>query len=223
MVKIRYFSLRSALSFSELRKRVWTSKRRADGTGLSPLEYPSPAFLARYSLIRYFDAVRIDEEGGEYRESIPSLESFTLRFFQRGESTFVCLLEPPRGGRVVTEALNWIFDSEPFFFEPITITAELAKRHAAKFDIAKLVSAKVRDFRVGEEAIGRLEVSSKAGLVDEIAPFLVGADFKVDSLAYEVTHGMTRALVYYSNNGTLRVAGPLVEYAFTQFEACLAE
>jgi len=223
IVKIRYFVLRSALAFATLRKRVWVSRRRADGTGLSPIDHPSPDILARYTLVRYLNAIHLDEEGSEYKKSIPSLESFALRFFRRGETTFVCLLEPPRGGRIVTEALNLIFDSEPFSFESIDITHELAKRHSTKFDIAKLVSAKVKDFKVAKGAVGRLEVSSKGGLSEEIAPFLAGAEFQVDSLTYEVTHDFNRGLICYTRNGTVRVTGALAEHAFSQFEACLAE
>ena len=146
------------------------------------------------------------------------MERYSVRFFQAGAGLVLSLMDPPRGSRVTTEVLSKLVGKDEYFIEPLEINTKMILGHISNFDSARLVSAKIRDFKVYDNAIGRLEISSKDGLAEEIAPFLVGKYHKVDSLTYEVTHQFKRALICYASSGTVRVSGPLVETAFSTFE-----
>jgi len=150
------------------------------------------------------------------------MERYSVRFFQAGADLMISLLDPSRGSRVTTEILSILVSKEEYFIEPLEINSNIIQRHIGGFDSSRLVSAKIRDFKVYENAIGRLEISSKDGLPEEIAPFLTGKYHKIDALTYAVTHQFQRGLICYMSSGTVRVSGPLVETAFPMFEHLLA-
>ena len=105
-----------------------------------------------------------------------------------------------------------------YFYESMEIDEALVKKHVAKFDAARLVSAKVRDFAVYEGAVGRFEVTSKNGLMGEIAPFLQGKYYRVDSLTYELTHKFSNFLVTYSSGGGIKVNDNYLDLLLPSFE-----
>ncbi|WP_175810885.1 hypothetical protein [Burkholderia cepacia] len=123
--------------------------------------------------------------------------------------------------KFIEEVLEKTLAGESYFFEALELTRAVVESHVSRFDAARLVSAKVRDFMVYDGAVGRIEITSKLGLRHDVAPFLEGKYYKIDSLAYEVTNGFTQGLVHYSSNGTIRVSGPLVDVAFPFFESNL--
>lgn len=219
MLKIRYYRLRlpSEASLATLESASY----RARSYGVSVLRASTDELVLRYTLTRHIETIQILEDGSEVRTAIPTMDQCSLRFFSRGHQFVLSILDPPRGLRIASEVLARLVGEREFFLEPLEITAPLVRQHVERFDSARLVSAKVRDFRVSDTAVGRLEVTSKGGLDDSIAPFLEGRYYRVDSLTYEITHQFQRGLVNYASNGTVRVSGPLVEIAFPVFEQLL--
>lgn len=198
-----------------------TAYRVGENGGISVVQASSNDLVLQYTTTRQIEATQIMSDGSEVRTFVPTMERHSIRLFQATEGLVLSLLEPARGSRVTTEVLSKLVGKEDYFIEPLEISTKMIRVHVSEFDSARLVSAKVRDFRVYDSAVGRLEVSSKEGLADEIAPFLAGKYYKIDSLTYEVTHQFKRGLIRYSNSGTVKVSGPLVDVVFPTFERLL--
>lgn len=220
MLKIRYYKLRVP-NDSGISMLASAAYRLGANGGISVLEATSNVLFLKYTITRQIEATQIMSDGSEVRTFVPTMERHSIRLFQVAEGLVLSLLDPARGSRVTTEVLSKLIGSEDYFIEPLEISTKMIRVHVSEFDSARLVSAKVRDFRVYDGAVGRLEVSSKEGLTDEIAPFLAGKYHKIDSLTYEVTHQFKRGLICYSNSGTVKVSGPLVEVVFPTFERLL--
>jgi hypothetical protein len=219
MLKIRYYRIRvpGATNLNSLEGAAY----RARPSGVSVLRASSAELVLRYTRARHLQAIQLLDDGSEVKTSIPTVEQCSMRLFGSNGEFILSVLDPPRGQRVAVELLTHLLEAQEFFMEPLEVAASLIQRHIRLFDAARLVSAKVRDFKVSDTAVGRLEVTSKSGLPDEIAPFLAGKYYRVDSLTYEVTHQFQRGLMQYASSGTLRVSGPLVEVAFPMFEKLL--
>lgn len=219
MLKIRYYRIRvpSAKNLASLEAAAY----RARPSGVTVLRASSTELVLKYARARQLEAIQVLDDGSEVKTSIPTIEQCSMRIFGSSSEFILSLLDPPRGQRVAVEILSHLLEAEEFFIEPLEVTSALIQRHVGLFDAARLVSAKVRDFKVSDTAVGRLEVTSKSGLPDEIAPFLLGKYYRMDSFTYEVTHQFQRGLVHYASSGTVRVSGPLVEVAFPEFEKLL--
>lgn len=217
MLKIRYYKLRVTSEFGVTSLSASAYKLGREN-GVSVLESSPNNLVLRCTFTKQIETTQILTDGTEVRNQIPTMEQYSVRFFQTGKGLILSLLDPPRGSRVTTEVLGKLLGENDYYIEPLEINADMIRKHISGFDSARLVSAKVRDFKVYDNAVGRLEISCKDGLANEIAPFLVGKYHKVDSLTYEVTHQFKRGLICYVNTGTVRVSGPLVETAFPTFE-----
>lgn len=217
MLKVRYYRLRLSdrLGFNSLEPAAYAAGARE---GISVLRASSTELVIRYTTTRHIETIQILGDGSEVKTSIPTMAQYSLRFFLAGNQLMLSLLDPPRGMRITSEVLEVLLGKKEYFIESLEIGPEIIKRHIGGFDSARLVSAKIRDFKVYAKAIGRLEISSKDGLDEEIAPFLAGKYYRIDSLTYEITHQFQRGLICYSSNGTVRISGPLVETAFPSFE-----
>lgn len=220
MLKIRYYKLRLP-NDAGVSMLASTAYRVGENGGISVVQASSNELFLQYTITRQIEATQIMSDGSEVRTFVPTMERHSIRLFQAAEGLVLSLLDPARGSRVTTEVLSKLVGKEEYFIEPLEISTKIIRVHVSEFDSARLVSAKVRDFRVYDSAVGRLEVSSKEGLADEIAPFLAGKYYKIDSLTYEITHQFKRGLICYSNNGTVKVSGPLVEVVFPTFERLL--
>lgn len=219
MLKIRYYRIRvpGVTSLSALEKAAYRARPR----GVSVLRASSTELVLKYTRARQLEAIQILDDGSEVKTSVPTVEQSSMRLFGSNGEFILSLLDPPRGQRVAVEVLTHLLEAQEFFIESLEVAATLIQNHISHFDAARLVSAKVRDFKVSDTAVGRLEVTSKSGLPTEIASFLAGKYYRVDSLTYEVTHQFQRGLLHYASSGTLRVSGPLVEVAFPMFEELL--
>ncbi|MDI4634037.1 hypothetical protein J7U46_13345 [Pelomonas sp. V22] len=218
MLKVRYVRLKlDPVVLKSLSQRAYS----LGSSQLQVVQVDSSGFVLRYTTIRHLSAIEILGDGTERTTSIPTMERHSLRIFTAGSHAFMALLDPPRGSRIQTDVLSALIPDQNYFLEPLEISKPLISRHIKEFDSARLVSAKVRDLRITENAVGRLEVTSKEGLEDDLAPMLQGKFYRIDSMTYEVTHDFKRGLVTYISNGTVRVTSPLVEVAFPKFEHVL--
>lgn len=218
MLKVRYFRLRMPLSLSDFAISAGRRPRSSSFNRIDVIQSTPNSVIINCAVVRYITTTQLLDDGSTSKSQVPTTEQYSLRVFARRDQTFISLLNPGRGARVVEQLFAEITDNGEFFFEPLEITTNLIDRHVSRFSAAKLVSAKVRDFQVQEGAIGRLEVTSKSGLPKDIAPFLAGKFYRIDSLAYEITSNFTQGLVWYSSSGTVRASGPLVEQVFPLFE-----
>lgn len=218
MLKVRYFRFKTAGGITALKRAV------------NRLDHRSPVVVTRledadivftHTVSREVQVIEALPDGEEVVKSYPSIERRLIRAFMRDDNVFFSIVDPPRSGRAMSDALSVLLPDVQFFLEPLEISLPLITAHTKNFSSARLVSAKVRDFQVTTSSVGRLEVTSKEGLPEEIAPFLEGKFYRLDSVAYEVTHDFTRGLITYSSNGTVRVSGPLVDVAFPSFESVL--
>ena len=220
MLKVRYFRVRLPTSLStciEVAGRLTNLPRSA----ITLLSDSSSELIVKYRSVRQITTYEILDDGAEVRRSVPTMDLHSIRLFPLRDIFLLSILDPPRGSKAVSEFLDLIVPNGGYFFEPLEITTAMVEKHVRSFDSARLVSAKIRDFQVYEGAVGRLEITSKAGLRPGIAPFIGDKFHRIDSLTYEVTSKFTQGLVNYASNGTIRASGPLVELAFPAFEAAL--
>lgn len=219
MIKVRYIRLKLDVAIAEnLAERV----RNLAHKQLQVADVDSSGVVFLYTDIRHLSAIEILSDGTEKRTSIPTMERHLLRVFRTGNQIYMAILDPSRGSRIQNEVLAIISPNQNYFIESLEISRDLIKKHIERFDSAKLVSAKVRDFRISDDAVGRLEVTSKEGLEDTIAPILQGKFHRIDSMTYEITHQLKKGLVTYMSTGTVRVTSPIIDIAFPEFEKVLA-
>jgi hypothetical protein len=223
MRKLRYFKVRlpcdlNVFSVYAIKASAAEPKRR-----LTVVSAAGDQVLIRMTIDRTVSTVDILEDGTEVHRTLSASERRSVRFFQRGSVTYVALEDPPRGTSMLRDLFELTLRGTDYFLEAFEIDAVLVAAHAAQFDAAKLVSAKVRDFSVYEGATGRLEITSHAGLDPAIAPFLAGAFYRMESFTYELTLGRDQGLVQYGATGTLRASNHLAEIVFRLFEGQLPE
>lgn len=220
MLKVRYVRLRFDLNvFKSLAHREHELAKKR----LKIIQMDASGIEFHYTIIRQLSAVEILADGAERKTSIPTMERYSVRIFQAASQIYMALLDPPRGTRIQSEILSVLIADQDYFFEPLEISRPMIVKHISRFDSARLVSAKVRDLKISDTAIARLEVASKEGIDSDIAPILHGKFFRLDSMTYEVTHKFQRGLVTYMSNGTVRAATALVETVFPGFEQVLVE
>jgi hypothetical protein len=217
MLKIRYYRLRLPFGF-EISSLQSSANKLESSSGISVLGSSIEELVIQYTVTRHIEATQILSDGSEIKSSIPTMEKYSLRFFRVGTDFILALINPPRGLRITSDVLRLLLGQGEYFIEVLELNSGIIKKHVKVFDSARLVSAKIRDFKVYGNAIGRLEIGSKDGLNEDIAPFLMGKYYKIDSLTYEITHQFQRGLICYSSNGTVRVSDSLIEIAFPTFE-----
>ena len=221
MTKIRYFNVRvpRGVDFDLIAK---TQSAISGPSKIRIAQASASEVIAVLTTVRELPTIQFLPDGTSSTSIVTTMEQHSARLFRFGELFFLALLDPPRGSRIVIDFLDTIIGVSNYFVEAFNFNRASIQRHIALFESAKLVSAKVRDFQVTEKSVGRLEVTSKEGLAEEIAPFLLGKFYRVDSMTYEVVHQFKRGLVTYSSNGSLRISTPLVEIGFQSFESTLS-
>lgn len=221
MLKVRYYDLRIDGREAPLGRLIDNARRLRDAS-LSMVSCTAQDVVLSYSVSRQVRTLSLLSDGTEVVREYPTIDRYRIRIFQSAEGRlFLSAIDPPRSARVVAAALDVLLPGTKVFFEPLAFNAAFVERHTRKFDVARLVSAKIKNFHVYDNAVGRLEVTSRTGLRADIAPFISGKFYEVDSLTYEVVSDLMKGLISYSSNGTVRVSGPIVEVAFPRLESCL--
>ncbi|MDM8356044.1 hypothetical protein [Pandoraea communis] len=161
---------------------------------------------------------RRNENGEISTESIDTLDQTSINLLTTKKGVLISAISPPRGAKYIEFLLEALSPNDLYFYEPLEITDKIIKKHVSKFEVSKLVSAKIRDFSVYDGAVGRLEIASKNGLTDEIAPFLIGKNFKIDTLTYEISHRFSNFSISYSSNGTVKFNKNHIDQLLSSFE-----
>jgi len=223
MLKFRYFQLRLPCSFDELLKIFLNFQKensRSEITLIRKLRNEI-FFIARFN--RYISTKMLSPDGILIITEVPTIETYSIKIFKQNKKIFLCCTDPPRGTKFIDEILTKLLDSNSYFFEQVEFQHSLIFSFIKNFNSYKLVSAKIRDFHVYDNAVGRLEVSSQDGLTDEIAPFLRDKHYKIDALTYSVSHLSYHGLIYFSRNGTLRISDGISDFSMPLIEVALGK
>lgn len=217
MLKIRYFEIRlpKAVGLLQLAEFAY---RMGDGGEIKVVRSSEDEFITQLTTVRQISIVQFLPDGSRVPGTATTMEQHLVRIFRSDSRLFLSLIDPPRGGRLVTDLFTLLMPGQDYFVEAVELQRSIIERHVATFESSKLVSAKVRDFQIYDKAVARLEVSSKEGLPKDIAPFLASKFHRIESLTYEVTHRFKKGLVQYLANGTVRISPSLVEFGFPSFE-----
>ncbi len=220
--KIRFFVVNLGFSIEELVAQIKVVANRVPGKVVVVDVGRESKSISLYVFVaREISIARRDESGDVTWETVETVDRVPMRIYSARKSIVISAINPPRGSRYVDVLMSEVCEDEGYFFEPLEITEPMIRKHVAKFDSARLVSAKVRDFAVYEGAVGRFEVTSKNGLKEEIAPFLEGKYYRMDSLTYELTHRAASFLVAYSNNGGIKVNSNHLDVMLSSFEGLI--
>jgi hypothetical protein len=220
MLKVRYFRIQISREISGFIEAITKRTSFSDNSSIEINRISKEDVAFDYALPRLIPIRRIAEDGSQSIETISTIDIYSLRFFRTDKNQYLSIVDPPRGARLITSLLDQILGGGQYFLEPMELTPDIISKHVKKFESARLVSAKVRDFEVYKGAVGRLEITSQSGLMPCIAPFLENKFHRIDALTYEVSQHFNQGLVYYYRNGTLKASGPLVELAFRNLESC---
>jgi len=220
MLKTRYFRVRipSDVSMEKLAKAA----RKRGRPALDLLQAGPNEIALVLTSQRVLRTVQYLADGSTSLGTATTMERCSVRIFRSGDELFLSVQDPPRGTKHVAETLDILVENGDYFFEAFELTTTVIERHLSIFQSSKLVSAKVRDLQIFERAVARLEVSSKEGLSEGIAPILEGKFYRIDSLTYEVVQDFKRGLVCYGANGTIRMSSPISESGFVGFERQLS-
>jgi hypothetical protein len=221
VLKVRYFQIELPLDLARLADRIRSRENLNPNRQIVLSRLAEDDIISTYRVNRIISIRKFLEDGSTVLDSAATTDLHTIRLFKKHGKIYLSIIDPPRSSKIVSDFLDDTLAQQEYFIEPLEITTSIIDRHVANFDSAKLVSAKIRDFAVYDGAVGRLEVTSHAGLIPTIAPFLENKFHRIDSLTYEVTLGFTQGLINYNRNGTIRVSSPLIDRAFPLFEDCL--
>ncbi|WP_454764375.1 hypothetical protein [Cupriavidus campinensis] len=217
--KIRFFSVTFDFPRDELISRVIAASRRVpDKITLADFDEARPSASLYLFQPRNISIARRNEDGEVVWDSVETVDRIAVKIHISKQYAVISAINSPRSSKFVDMLMSELCSDTKYFYEAMEIEEALVKKHVSKFDAARLVSAKVRDFAVYEGAVGRFEVTSKNGLVDDIAPFLRGKFYRVDSLTYELTHGFSNFLVTYSSGGGIKVNENHLDLLLTTFE-----
>ncbi|MFM0565646.1 hypothetical protein [Paraburkholderia sediminicola] len=170
---------------------------------------------------RIISIARRDDDGEVVWDSVETVDRVAVKIQISKQRTVISAINSPRSVKFVDALMSELCQGGRYFFESMEIDEALVKKHVSRFDTARLVSAKVRDFAVYEGAVGRFEVTSKNGLMENIAPLLQGKYYKMDSLTYEVTHKFSSFLVTYMNGGGIKINEDYLDLLLPTFERLL--
>lgn len=217
--KIRFYSVTFDFPRDELISRVKSASRRAsEKIILADLDEQRPSASLYLFHPRTISIARRNEDGEVIWDSVETVDRIAVKIHISKQHAVISAINSPRSSKFVDVLMSELCSGGKYFYEAMGIEEALVKRHVSKFDAARLVSAKVRDFAVYEGAVGRFEVTSKNGLMDDIAPFLRGKFYRVDSFTYELTHGSSNFLVTYSNGGGIKVNENYLDLLLTTFQ-----
>ena len=221
MLKIRYFRVELPGGIAGLSDTLSYKHQAQLLRSIKIIEANSCRINLSYAATRNVAIRSILDDGSEIADTVTTVDLYMLSLFSSKKETYLSIIDPPRGARLISNLLDEIFDEDQFFLEPVEFTPQLINKHIKKFDAARLVSAKVRDFAVYDGAVGRLEITSQSGLMPTIAPFLENKFHRVDALTYEISNKFIQGLAFYYRNGTLKLTEPLIPIALRSFEECL--
>lgn len=217
--KIRFYSVTFDFPRDELVSRVKSASLRApEKIVLADLDEGRPSASLYLFHPRTISIARRNEDGEVIWDSVETVDRIAVKISVSKQHAVISAINSPRSSKFVDMLMSELCSGAKYFYETMEIQETLIKKHVSKFDTARLVSAKVRDFAVYEGAVGRFEVTSKNGLTNEIAPFLQGKFYRIDSLTYELTHGFSNFLVTYSNGGSIKVNDNHLDLFLTTFE-----
>lgn len=189
--------------------------------GLSVVRANSRDISLEFTATRNLSVVKILADGSVVRTNVPTMERYLARLRVSGGGGFLVLEDAPRGTRIQDDILRILCRDDDYYFEPLQITTEMISKHVANFDLFKLVTAKVRDLRLSDSVVCRIEVSSKEGVGDELNRLVQGKFHRLDSMTFEIIHQFQKGLITYSSGGVLRVADSLADEALNVFEDAL--
>ncbi|MBC7489734.1 MAG: hypothetical protein H7240_06935 [Glaciimonas sp.] len=215
MTKVRYFKfrMRTVSTIEDIGyPGTWNNG------AISVLTFSKNEMVATFRIMREIFTVQYLPDGSIIPGVASTMEQHQIRIFCRNSQLYIALIDPPRGAKVISDFLTYISMGREFFIESLEISRELIEGHIIKFESAKLISAKIKDFHIYDKAVARLEVTSKEGLRSDIAPILEGKFHRTESLTYEVMHKFRKGLITYLANGTVRISALLVEYGLPSFE-----
>jgi hypothetical protein len=217
MLKIRYFEIRlpTEIEIPHLTASAYSYRNRGKIVVISSSE---KELITQLTTVRQISTVQFLTDGSRVAGVATTMEQHLIRIFRSDRRYFLSLLDPPRGGKLVADLFELLLPEQEYFVASVELQRPVIERHINTFESSKLVSAKVRDFQIYDKAIARLEVSSKEGLLKDIAPFLENRFHRIDSLTYEVTHRFKKGLIQYLANGTVKISPSLVEVGFPSFE-----
>ena len=158
-----------------------------------------------------------DADGLFATEAVDSFERFSVRLYELKRDFVLAVINPPRGTRYIESLLGVFFGEDNFHYDSVDVTEDLVRRHVERLGIAKLVSAKIRDFPIYDGAVARLEVSSRKGIKPGIAPFLKDKFYKFDSATYEITDRFSSFLITYNGSGSLKISDQFIEPVLSKF------
>lgn len=217
--KVRFFAVKFEFSKDQLISRVKAASRRVpQKIVLSDVDEARPSASLYLFHPRIISIAKRSDDGEVVWDSVETVDRIAVKIQISRQRAVISAINAPRSTKFIDFLMSELCQGEQYFFESMEIDSALAKKHTLKFDAARLVSAKVRDFAVYEGAVGRFEVTSKNGLIDDIAPFLKGKYYKMDSLTYEITHGFSNFLVTYSSGGGIKVNEHYLDVLLSSFE-----
>lgn len=221
-IKIRFFSVTFDFPADELMLRVKAAAVRVtEKIVLAELDEARQSASLYLFQPRTVSIARRDDNGEVVYELVETVDRVAVKIQTSKQRIIISAINPPRSVKFVDALMIELCQGGRYFFESMEIDENLVKKHVSIFDSARLVSAKVRDFAVYEGAVGRFEVTSKNGLMDNIAPFLQEKYYKMDSLTYELTHNFSSFLVTYMNGGGMKINENHLDLLLPTFEQLL--
>lgn|GEM_PF-3270699 len=217
--KIRFFLATTDCSIADLVRNAKAAARQPSGRIMvEDVADDGLSITLRVFFSRTISIARRRDDGEVIWEPVETVDQVLVRMFKGKKTIVLSAINPPRSSKYVDILMSEVVGQSGYFYEPLEISEATIKKHVSKFDLARLVSAKVKDFAVYEGAVGRFEVTSKHGLKNDIAPFLDGKYYRLDSLTYEVTHKFVTFLIMYSSNGALKVNDNYLDMLLPSFE-----
>lgn len=164
--------------------------------------------------------LHVQPDGSTDEEIVSTVTLLAFSIFSKSNKTWLRVSDPPRSTRELTNALERAigmgFFAESVFFSYATFNSILER-----VDECRLISIKGLAALHESNALARIEIVSKDGIILDGLPLLKGLEYTVDTAAFEVTFRRETGLVSFTKSGLVRVNGRLSEHIVTLVEKSL--
>jgi len=164
--------------------------------------------------------LHIQTDGSTAEEIVSSVTLLAFSIFSKSNKTWLRVSDPPRSTRELTNALERAIGMG-FFAESVLFSHATFNSILERVDECRLISTKGIAVLHESNALARIEIASKDGIILDGLPLLKGLEYAVDTATFEVTFRREKGQVSFTKSGLIRVNGRLSEHIVELVEKSL--
>lgn len=181
-----------------------------------------PGARVRFAWRSTVSAIAFDDDGNPMTQAVSTVSFVDLKFFTRGNATFLRVDNPGKSVRMLMNELGRIA-GYGFSLQPILFSDAEPPPFFSEFDQIRLVGLKLINVVFDRHVVGRVELASKEGIDLQSVWDTTGKAYVVDTAVYEVMARMIRGQLSFSKSGLVKVTDRLAPQFLHLFERAIED